>query len=184
MSHEIKAPLSAISEYSQLIVDCIPDERRTYLDKFATIININSRLVHTLVNDVLDVAALERKEMSVNKEPVNASDICTVAIGNAFEGGRTEPGSAVQLRFVPMEPDVAILSDPQRVGQVLTNLLSNARKFTEKGTITLSYSTNPDDKTITFSVTDTGIGIPKGMEEEIFNRFRQLDHTVQGLQVL
>ena len=180
MSHEIKAPLSAISEYSQLIVDCIPDERRTYLDKFATIININSRLVHTLVNDVLDVAALERKEMSVNKEPVNASDICTVAIGNAFEGGRTEPGSAVQLQFVPMEPDVAILSDPQRVGQVLTNLLSNARKFTEKGTITLSYSTNPDDKTITFSVTDTGIGIPKGMEEEIFNRFRQLDHTVQG----
>lgn len=180
MSHEIKAPLNAISEYSRLIVDCIPDERRNYLDKFANIISINTRLVLTLVNDVLDVASLERNEMSVTKEPVNVADICAVALGNVFENGTTAPDSPVQLIFQPMDNEVSILTDPQRVGQVLTNLLSNAKKFTEKGTITLSYATNPESKTITFSVSDTGIGVPKGQEEEIFSRFRQLDHTVQG----
>lgn len=180
MSHEIKAPLAAISEYSRLIVDCIPDDKRTYLDKFATIISINSRLILTLVNDVLDVASLERKEMSVSKEPVNVSEICEVALGNVFEGGRTAPDSPVQLVFEPLDPDVSVLCDPQRAGQVLTNLLSNAKKFTEKGTITLSYTYDPAAKTVTFSVADTGIGIPKGKEEEIFSRFRQLDHTVQG----
>ena len=180
MSHEIKTPLSAINEYSRLIVDCIPENQRKYLDKFASIININSRLIQTLVNDVLDVAALERKDMSITKEPIFAENICEVAIGNVFDEGRTEAGSEVRLIFLPMHPDVSLLTDPQRVGQVLTNLLSNAKKFTEKGMITLSYTLNSTDKTITFSVADTGSGIPSGMEEEIFSRFRQLDHTTQG----
>ena len=83
--------------------------------------------------------------------------------------------------FTPQpQPDTTIKTDRRRVEQVLINLLNNAAKFTTNGLITLSYILNTDAGTVTFSVTDTGIGIPKGKESIIFERFEKLDSSTQG----
>lgn len=180
MSHEVQAPLNAIAEYSRLIVDCIPPDQANYLNRFADIIDINTKLIMTLVNDVLDVAALERKQMSLDRETIGIQRICEFAIGDAFEK-RSADGSEVEFVFNPEgKSDVLIDTDGKRVGQILINLLDNARKFTESGSITLDYDVDKNNNTATFTVTDTGIGIPRSQEEEIFNRFRKLNSSVSG----
>lgn len=179
MSHEIKTPLTAISEYSRLIVDCMPEERRKYLEKFANIIDMNTRIVLTLMNDVLDISSLECNTMHLTIEPVQVQPLCTMAIDTVFEGGKSE--KPIEVIFNPdHKADKLILTDGQRVAQVLVNLLSNAQKFTEKGKIILDYDVASDGKSVTFTVTDTGQGIPAGKEKEIFERFIQLDHSAGG----
>lgn len=180
MSHEMQTPLSAISEYSRLIVDCIPEDRRKYLDRFANIIDLNTRILNTLMNDVLDIASLESKTMRIVKEPIEISRICSVAMGNVFEEGRSVK-EGIKVRFnTTEEPDRVVVTDGQRVTQVLVNLLSNAEKFTERGSIILDYHYDDENHTVNFTVTDTGQGIPAGKEAVIFERFLQLDHSVGG----
>lgn len=180
MCHEVKTPLAAISEYTRLIVDCIADAKRPYLDRFANIVDLNARLVQTIVNDVLDMASLEHGNMAIRLEPSSVHNMCLLALDNVFENEESyKPGIKVLFNTAKL-PDVTVLTDSQRVVQVLINLLKNAEKFTDSGTITLDYKVEPDAGRIVFSVTDTGIGIPNGQEEAIFNRFRQLDINAGG----
>lgn len=180
MSHEVKVPLTAIHEYTQLIVDCIPEEKRTYLDRFAVNIEQNTKVLMTLINDVLDMTSLEYGNMPLNKRFTGISKICELAINNIFENGHAA-SDKVKVRFNPSnKPDVDIMTDDVRVCQVLMNLLSNANKFTDKGTITLDYDYDKDKKQVRFTVTDTGIGIPDDCEEVIFERFRKLNPQTRG----
>jgi signal transduction histidine kinase len=178
MSHEIRTPLNAIAECSQLIVDCIPEDKKPFLDKFGRIVELNVALMQRLVNDVLDAASLESSQLSVAKMAVPVLDICNFAVSNTIDN--LAPG--VKFVFEPGEElaHTLMVTDKQRVSQVLMNLLNNAAKFTEKGSVTLSVTPDKDANTITFAVTDTGIGIRKGKEEVIFERFRQLDMSVRG----
>jgi len=176
MSHEVRTPLAAITEYTQLIVDCIPDAQKKYLSRFADIVELNSRLLHSLVNDVLDTAALERAEMTVQKNTVDLDSICRIAVDSVRP--LMKPG--VEVTFERGENSLEIHSDAHRITQILTNLLSNGIKFTEHGSVTLRYEAMPGERTVRFSVTDTGIGIPAGREEAIFENFRQLDSGAQG----
>ena len=177
MSHEINTPLNAIAEYSQLIVDCIPDNKRKYLDRFAGIIRLNVELVLRLVNDVLDIASLETGTMAVKKTPVSIASVCNFAIDSTSE--MVAPGVKV-LFNTTSQPDEIVPMDSVRVGQVLLNLMSNAAKFTTEGTIILDYFYNKEQKMLSFSVMDTGIGIPIAASETIFSRFKQLDKSTQG----
>ncbi|MBD5234741.1 MAG: HAMP domain-containing histidine kinase [Bacteroidales bacterium] len=180
MSHEVRTPLEAIVEYTHLIVDCIPDEKRNYLERFAHIIDLNSHLLLTLVNDVLDIASAENGNLSLQRKPTQASVMCEMAVDTVFENRRTSKPD-VKLVFDPSGmPDVIIDTDPQRVVQILVNLLKNADKFTENGSIQLEYKLSKDRKELMFIVSDTGIGIPAGQEEEIFTRFKQLDTSFKG----
>lgn len=180
MSHELKTPLAAIVEYSKLIVDCVPEEKTSYLQRFANIIDLNSKLIVTLLNDVLDIASLEHGTMSVNYKPSNVYDMCIFALDNLFEKeGRTSKGVEVVFNSAK-RPDVVVETDSQRVGQVLLNLLSNADKFTDRGRINLDFDYDEALERLTFTVTDTGIGVPQSQSEAIFSRFRQLDNTSPG----
>ena len=180
MSHEIKIPLAAIVEYSKLIVDCVPEDKSSYLHRFANIIELNSKLITTLLNDVLDIAALEHGTMSIERKPSSIYEICTYAIDSLFEDS-SHTSKGVQIEFnTAQTPDMVIDTDPQRVGQVLLNLLSNADKFTDKGRIDLEFKYLAETSQVEFSVSDTGIGIPQSQAENIFSRFRQLDNTVTG----
>lgn len=180
MSHEIKIPLAAIVEYSKLIVDCVPEDKSSYLHRFANIIELNSKLITTLLNDVLDIAALEHGTMSIERKPSSIYEICTYAIDSLFEDS-SHTSKGVQIEFnTEQTPDMVIDTDPQRVGQVLLNLLSNADKFTDKGRIDLEFKYLAETSQVEFSVSDTGIGIPQSQAENIFSRFRQLDNTVTG----
>ncbi len=180
MSHEVRTPLEAITEYSRLIVDCIPDEKRNYLDRFAHIIDLNSKLLLTLVNDLLDIASAENGNMSLQCKPTRASELCEVAVDTVFENRRPSKPEVKLVYDAKAMRDVTIDTDPQRVIQILVNLLKNADKFTESGTITLEYKLSTNKKELLFIVSDTGIGIPAGQEELIFTRFKQLDTSTSG----
>lgn len=177
MSREVNAPLNAIVEYSQFIVDNMDEKRRKYLEGFAEVVTLSAELLQTLINNALDVSSIEREEAVITKRPVSVQSMCHMAIENVRK--KVAPG--VELSFANAgEPDRIITTDPGRVEQVLLNLLGNAAKFTESGNITLSYSGDAAAGTITFAVTDTGPGIPEGKEEVIFERFEKVNAHTQG----
>ncbi len=180
MSHEVRTPLAAIVEYSKVIVDCVPEEKNGYLQRFANIIELNAKLIMTLLNDVLDIASLEHNNMSLDCKPVGVYDMCIFALDNLFEKeGFTSKGVEV-LFNTAKQTDMIVETDRQRVAQVLMNLLNNADKFTEKGRITLNFKYDDIREILTFYVEDTGIGVPRGQAENIFSRFRKLDNTAPG----
>lgn len=177
MSHEIRTPLSAIAEYSSLVSDCAEEDKREYIRRFADIISLNTDLLLNLVNDVLELPALENAKMNVCISPSSIQEICNMSIDSVRK--RIQPG--VELVFANQnDNDTLILTDHHRVEQVLLNMLSNAAKFTEDGKITLEYKFSDDRSKVTFSVTDTGIGIPRDKEEVIFSRFEKLNSDTQG----
>lgn len=178
MSHEIKTPLNAITECSQLIVDNIDPEKRKYLERFAQIVRVSADMLRTIINDVLDIAAIDNAKMVIERKPTSVTALCNIAI----ESIKPHVAEGVQLRFTNPDKDETpyINTDHKRVEQVLINLLNNSAKFTEEGFIDLTYSINPSARTITFAVTDSGIGIPQGKEEIIFERFEKLSSLTQG----
>lgn len=177
MSHEIRTPLEAIVEYSGLIADCADEDKRDYIKRFADVISLNADVLLSLVNDVLELPSLESAKMSIHFVQCSAREICKEAAEKVMS--HLKPG--VRLIFDEQaHADVKIQTDPQRVEQVLGNLLTNAAKFTEHGSIELDYTLSRDGKYITFAVTDTGIGIPRGKEEIIFSRFEKLNSSTPG----
>lgn len=180
LSHEMSAPLNAISEYSRLIVDCIPDDNQNYLDRFANTIETNVKIVRALLGDVQDIATLESDTMMVRREPANIYNICETAIDNVFDNN-SAANPNVEFRFnADDRPDQLVITDSQRVVQVLVNLLSNARKFTEKGFIDLEFCVDKDAGKATFTVTDSGIGIPADKADAVFGRFYKIDKNADG----
>lgn len=177
VSHEIRTPLAVINEYSTLVADCAEENRKPYIRKFAEIISLNTDLLLTLVNDVLDLPSLENTKMTVHYESASVLSVCRFSIQSVSK----HVAPRVSLVFDnDNDPDVIIRTDPRRLEQVLLNMLMNAAKFTESGKINLAYQLSDDKTKITFSVTDTGIGIPRGKEEVIFSRFDKLNSETQG----
>ncbi len=180
MSHEVREPLNAIVGFSQLIIDSIDDSKRKYFERYAKIIELNADLLRTLVNDVLDVAAIENSTMHINPDNVSVMSVCNIAADGIRP--RLKPGVDLTVTLAAgIDELTTIHTDPRRVEQVLHNLLSNATKFTEEGRIDLSCEINEDEGTVTFAVSDTGPGIPEGKEEQIFARFEKLDNYTQGV---
>lgn len=180
MSHEVSTPLNAIVEYSQLIVDCIDEDKKPYLIKFARVVKLNTDLVLTLVSDVLDLASIDKKTLKIDKRPVILSSFAEIA-GETFRY-RLQPGVKFVNKISPDDTRI-VITDGKRVTQVLLNLLINAAKFTQSGTITLEGGLVRAGACYQFAVTDTGIGIPAGKEEVIFNRFEKLNRYSQGIGI-
>ncbi len=179
ISREIKVPLDSIVEYSQFIVDNMDVDRKKYLQSFADVISLSAELITTLINDLLNASSMEKGGVEITKRPVDVKSICNMALGNIRS--EVAPGVEIVLEEPTDAGSTIITTDPQRVDQVLLHLLSNAAKFTEEGSVTLSYDFTPDRKKIIFAVTDTGIGIPTGKEEAVFQRFEKLDNHAKGL---
>lgn len=177
MSLEITNPLNAIVEYSHLIVDCADNDKKKYLQRYADIVKLNTELLSTIVHDLLDVGTLENATLSIKRLPAPVGNMCRMAV----ESVRSHLQPGVTINFEQENaPDTYVTTDSRRVEQVLINLLSNAAKFTSEGSISLSYRIDRPNNSVTFAVSDTGIGIPEGKEEEIFDRFRKLDRDSQG----
>lgn len=177
MSNEIRVPLGAIVEYSNLISDFAEEDERPYIREYADVMSVNTDLLIRLVNDVLDLPQIESGDLSIQRSLSSVMGICNFAL--KFVKKLISPG--VKIIFANAgQPDSIILTDPQRVEQVLIQLLTNAAKFTEHGSIKFGYKISDNRDQITFTVTDTGIGVPKGMEERIFKRFVKIDPTTQG----
>lgn len=177
MSGEIRVPLGAIVEYSHLITDFAEEDERSYIREYADIISVNTDLLIRLVNDVLDLPQIESGNLSIQRSPSSVKGICNFAL----ELVKKHVNPEVKIIFANAgQPDSIIITDPQRIEQVLIQILTNAAKFTDYGSITFGYEISPARDKITFTVTDTGIGVPRGMEEKIFHRFVKTDPTTQG----
>lgn len=174
MSHEIRTPLNAIVGFSDMLADenmpLTPDDKV----QFGALIHSNTRLLTALIDDILDLSSLESGTYKVLLEDVSAYSLCSQAVATVHD--RAPEG--VSLQFIRPEQDVTLHTDISRVLQVLNNFLSNACKYTEKGSIILTYELQPEQ--IVFSVTDTGCGIKPENAVRIFNRFEKLNSMKQG----
>lgn len=181
MTHEVSTPLNSIVEYTRLIVDCIPPDKAQYLDRFTRTIEFNAKLILLLVRDVTDSDAIDRGAITVERLPVSVYQLCSVAINTIFENGHPADKD-IDCVFNPSHrPDAYVLTDSYRASQIITNLLANAQKFTEKGTITIDFEPKPGEGVVEFSVTDTGIGVPDGLEDAIFAQFRKVNPSTPGM---
>ena len=177
MSHEIRTPLNAIVGFSQLMlspdIELDDDERQ----EFARTIRHNSELLTTLVGDIISLSELESGRYEIQLSDTNVNGLCLLALKTVEHKRRRD----VDLRFeTNVDNSFVIKTDTRRVEQVLINYLTNAIKYTQKGSITLGCDYDRDKKTVTFSVTDTGQGIPLEKQKEIFERFSKLDNFHQG----
>ena len=177
MSHEIRTPLNSIVGFSQLLVEMGNDLDEEEKKSMAKSIVDNSDLLSTLVNDILDITSLESGRYVMKMSNVNINEMCHSAINTVAH--RKAPG--VELIMAShVADDYCLVTDKQRVKQVIINMLTNAEKNTEKGRIVLGVSLDEQPGMITFSVADTGIGIPREKMDEIFGRFNKLDKFKQG----
>jgi signal transduction histidine kinase/tetratricopeptide (TPR) repeat protein len=174
MSHEIRTPLNAIIGFTDLLNDPSSNLQQPEKESFAKLVHDNGNLLVTLINDVLDLSKLESGTYEIKYATTSASELCKQAINSVMN----RAANGVRLYFRTPAEDTVFETDPKRVLQILINLLTNACKCTEKGSIELAYKKEADK--ICFSVTDTGCGIPAEDAEKIFDRFEKLDKFKQG----
>jgi len=175
MSHEIRTPMNGIVGFSKLLKQR-PDLSREKVEHYVDIITSNSKVLLNLINDIIDISKIEANQILISNKSCDLNDLLTdLLILFNSEKVRLKKDE-IELRLTPPESSVVAEVDSERLRQVLMNLINNAIKFTNKGSIEFGYRLNGD--TILFFVNDTGIGIQKGDVELIFERFRQVDNSV------
>ena len=173
MSHEIRTPLNALSGFSSILTEAsIDNDTRK---QCTSIIQQNSDLLLKLINDVIDLSNLEIGKMEFNFNECDAVDICRNVVDMVDKIKQTNAA----VVFTTSLTTLKLTTDSSRLQQILINLLINATKFTTQGSITLTLEKTTDEVAV-FSVTDTGCGIPKEKQGDIFNRFEKLNENAQG----
>ncbi len=175
MSHEIRTPLNAITGITALALEMdLPDKLRSYLN----IIKASANSLLNLVNDILDLSKIEAGKMELEETDFQLLDVME-NMADMF----TEIASEKSIEFIiDVDANVPnlLIGDPMRLGQLLTNLVSNAIKFTDKGQVLLSctlLSQDPQHAHLSFKVSDTGIGIEKDRLDYLFDMFTQADSS-------
>lgn len=177
VTNEVLNPINPIIEYSQMIIDNAQGENKVYLDRFKSIVGVNVRLLQGLVADVQELAMVESGKLPVNRVPVDLFALGQMIVDSV----KPQVAQGVNINFTHGPGHKLVYStDPRRVEIVLLNLLGNAAKFTAEGSINLNISHNATEQTVTFTVTDTGIGIPADKAKVIFNRFEKLNPDSEG----
>lgn len=171
MSHEIRTPLNAIVGFSDLVAETEDDQEKK---EYIRIIRENNNILLQLISDILDLSKIEAGIMEFSKEEVNVNNLCSDVIRSS--SFKVKPG--VKILMDRHIDDCVIMSDHNRLNQVLTNFITNAIKFTNEGSIKVGYDLIDDQ--IRFYVKDTGIGISNDMREKIFDRFVKLNSFIQG----
>src|SRR5688572_5787781 len=176
MSHEFRTPLNSILALSALLLERADGELTSEQDKQVGFIRKGAETVLELVNDLLDLAKIEAGKVEVQPVDFGVTNLfsalrgmlrpllVTQSVGLVFE----EPGE------IP-----CLYTDEGKLSQILRNFISNALKFTEQGVISVTATFNKADQTVTFAVSDTGVGIPAEDQLKIFEEFVQLDNPAQ-----
>ena len=172
MSHEIRTPLNAIVGFSSLMVDTEDmEERRQYMD----IVEENNDLLLQLISDILDLSKIEAGTFDFTEREVDVNLLCE----DIVLAMRMKARPNVEILFDRHLPECRIMSDRNRLHQVISNFVNNALKFTEEGNIRVGYD-QLDEAHLRFYIADTGIGIEPEMQNEIFERFVKLNSFVHG----
>ena len=171
MSHEIRTPLGALLGFAELLVD----PRLSEGDRlnYALIIRRNGEHLLSLINDILDLSKIEAGKLSIELLECSLSQLL-IDIAALMRVRASEKGLAFSVDFLSSVPG-RILSDPTRLRQILLNLLGNAIKFTENGSVRLILSYDADPPSLAFTVVDTGIGMSPEQLSRMFQPFEQAD---------
>lgn len=175
MSHEIRTPMNAIIGFSELLQeDNLPSETRQQF--FNHIKNSGNSLLN-LINDIIDFSKIESGELKISKTVFNLNDMFDELYQTFTKIKSAKEKDHIDLQFTKglSDENSIIYTDPFRLKQIITNLVENALKFTEKGNIQVFYQLNQTE--LIFSVKDTGIGISQDKQDIIFSRFRQADDS-------
>jgi CheY-like chemotaxis protein len=172
MSHEIRTPMNAIMGFADLIKDSLDDKSK--LIKYSEIISTRCYDLLDIINDILDIAKIESGLLSINYEECILNDLFTEISSFFREYQKRLAKENIKFILVPLNEKIIIKTDKVKLKQIFINLITNALKFTEEGTIHVGYETI-DEKYLQFFVRDTGRGIPADKQKLIFERFIQLD---------
>ena len=174
VSHELRTPLNAIIGYSEMLQDEVSDGVEIDRDQFnhdLTTIIFSGRQLLALINDILDLSKIETGKMSVSVEPFNAAGL-VVQVCDALSPLLAQNNNRLDLH-VEGAKDIEVESDAAKVQQILTNLFSNACKFTKNGVI--SVVATVDEEKLQLSVADNGIGMTEEQQAKVFQAFVQAD---------
>ncbi len=174
MSHEIRTPLNAIVGFSDMICQVDdPVEKQEYMK----IIIANNELLLQLIDDILDLSKIEAGTMDFSYSVTDVNEL----MGNiCHQMEQKDHSPEVQISFIEKEPVCVINTDRVRLSQVMINLMSNAMKFTERGSISIGYRISEAKDEIYFFCKDTGMGIAADKLEQVFERFVKLNAFVKG----
>lgn len=173
VSHEIRTPMNAIIGFSALLNEpnITDDERKQFID---IIFNSGSQLL-SIINDIVDIANIESGQVKLNVGEMNLN-ITLRNLGEQFRYKEQDAGLSVKLKTGLPDEESIIVTDSTKLVQILSNLISNAIKFTKEGHVEFGYQYK--NGSIEFFVKDTGIGISQEYHERIFDRFFQVDNVV------
>lgn len=176
MSHEIRTPMNGILGFAEMLNDDQLGEGSR--KKYVEIINNNGKMLMDLIDDIIDFAKIEARQIKVLNQEFSLNALLT-QIHSSFlsESFRKDKESVrIRIRKAFSNDECYIQSDPNRLRQILTNLVGNSIKFTKEGYVEFGYS-EPKDGFIEFYVKDTGIGIPADKIDLVFERFVQADYS-------
>ncbi|NPD46613.1 PAS domain S-box protein [Lentimicrobium sp. S6] len=176
MSHEIRTPMNAILGFSELVKDPSTDENER--TQFLNIINKSSHHLLHLINDIVDISKIHANQLKINHNQCHLNAL----LHEKYISFRSDldllknKDIKLELQFGLTNENDLVITDTNRLEQILNNIIGNSIKFTHKGKITICYELI--DQEIIFSVTDTGIGIDQKQREIIFERFMQADTSI------
>ena len=173
MSHELRTPLNSIIGYSEVMLEGIDGELPEDAIEDVRAIHSSGQHLLSIINDILDLAKIEAGRMIIDRKDVNLAEFLR-EISRAGEILLKSKEGHVALQLVEESPVGPVYADPVRLRQIIWNLMSNAIKFTEEGSVTVCYGLTPDNQAY-IRVTDSGIGMKHEDLPLIFEQFRQVD---------
>ncbi|MGX9717152.1 hybrid sensor histidine kinase/response regulator [Janthinobacterium lividum] len=179
MSHELRTPLNAIIGFTGALLMKLPGPLTSDQDKQLNTIRASARHLLSLINDILDVAKIEAGKLTLSIEPVHCQELMA-DVADTLRPLAQQKGLALQMALGEAgQPPAIIDTDRRALTQILINLLNNAIKFTEQGTVRISLSQRDEDGVLVteMSIADSGAGIKEEDQAKLFQAFSQLDST-------
>ncbi|MBN2175367.1 MAG: tetratricopeptide repeat protein [Bacteroidales bacterium] len=176
MSHEIRTPMNAIIGFSNLLAD--PSLSQNKREEYLSHIIQSSNLLLNLIDDIIDISKIEAGQINISNQDVQINTLVR-DIYRTFRNVNKNKNINLNINLPQLSDNYVCKSDPVRLRQILSNLIGNALKFTEKGYVEIGYTIKDidDESHVEFFVKDSGIGIPVDKQDLIFERFRQVDDS-------
>ena len=181
MSHEIRTPMNAIVGFTELLNYTSPTASEQ--ESYRKLIEQNSQILLHLIDDIIDIAKIEAGELKVNVKETKVKEVIDNAarVFNNRKDHINKEHLEICINNQNDIPDPVIKSDPIRLQQIISNLMDNALKFTEKGTIEIGYYLSKTGKNLVIYVKDTGVGMTNEQKQKIFKRFGKIEENTKKL---